>query len=178
MKTPVDLSWRPHSLLKQMQRIKLYTTLHNKHNKGRWNNYFGEVCNTIEYFQANSLKFYFYGACFRDTNTQPHIFKTCRFTVSVMEKVWYFPFVSLSPSQVEHDDCSPHNVTLGYYVTSGKIAYISSMVIEALSVYGFDKLLSDIRQHTPLVKAVLVPVTPWLPIPSIHLQIKTGKETW
>ena len=77
-------------------------------------------------------------------------------------------------SQVEHDDCSPNNVTLGYYVTSGKTVYISSLVVEALHVYGFDKLLSDIRQHTPLVKAVLVPVATWVPAPSIHLQLKTG----
>ncbi|XP_049930224.1 UPF0606 protein KIAA1549L [Epinephelus moara] len=80
---------------------------------------------------------------------------------------------STANAQVEHDDCSPHNVTLGYYVTSGKTVYISSLVVEALHVYGFDKLLSDIRQHTPLVKAVLVPVATWLPAPSIHLQLKT-----
>lgn len=75
---------------------------------------------------------------------------------------------------MERDDCSPHNVTLGYYVTSGKTVYVSSLVVEALNVYGFDKLLSDIRQHIPLVKAVLVPVATWLPTPSIHLQLKTG----
>lgn len=79
--------------------------------------------------------------------------------------------------QVERDDCSPRNVTLGYYVTSSKAVYISSLVVEALSVYGFDKLLSDIRQHTPLVKAVLVPVETWVPTLSIHLQLKTGDET-
>lgn len=76
--------------------------------------------------------------------------------------------------QVEHDDCSPVNVTLGYYVTSSKTVYIPSLVVDVLNVYGFDKLLSDIRQHTPLVKAVLVPVEPWMPVPSIHLQLKTG----
>lgn len=78
--------------------------------------------------------------------------------------------------QVEHEDCSPNNVTLGYYVTSGKTVYIPSLVVEVLSVYGFDKLLSDIRQHTPLVKAVLVPVEPWMPVLSIHLQVKTGEK--
>ncbi|XP_023811712.1 UPF0606 protein KIAA1549L isoform X2 [Oryzias latipes] len=80
---------------------------------------------------------------------------------------------STAVAQVERDDCSPHNVTLGYYVTSGKTVYVSSFVVQALNAYGFDKLLSDIRQHTPLVKAVLVPVAAWLPIPSIHLQLKT-----
>lgn len=91
---------------------------------------------------------------------------------------------SLSPSlcflrlsQVERDDCGPHNVTLGYYVTSSKTVYVSSLVVEALSVYGFDRLLSDIRQHTPLVKAVLVPVEMWVPAPSIHLQLKTGEQS-
>ncbi|XP_068595726.1 UPF0606 protein KIAA1549L [Brachionichthys hirsutus] len=76
-------------------------------------------------------------------------------------------------AQVEGEDCSPHNVTLGYYVTRGKTVCVSSLVVEALNVYGFDKLLSDIRQHTPLVKAVLVPVETWMPTPSIHLQLKT-----
>ncbi|XP_076589048.1 UPF0606 protein KIAA1549L isoform X2 [Chaetodon auriga] len=80
---------------------------------------------------------------------------------------------STAYAQVERDDCSPHNVTLGYYVTSGKTVYISSLVVEALNVYGFDKLLSEIRQHTPLVKAVLVPVATWVPTPNIHLQLKT-----
>lgn len=67
-------------------------------------------------------------------------------------------------------------MTLGYYVTSGKTIYISSLVVEALNVYGFDKLLSDIRQHTPMVKAVLVPVATWMATPSIHLQLKTGEN--
>ncbi|XP_014864626.1 PREDICTED: UPF0606 protein KIAA1549L-like isoform X2 [Poecilia mexicana] len=80
---------------------------------------------------------------------------------------------SKASAQVERDDCSPHNLTLGYYVTSGKTVYVSSMVVEALNVYGFDKLLSDIRQHTPLVKAVLVPVATWISSPHIHLQLKT-----
>ncbi|XP_054884657.1 UPF0606 protein KIAA1549L isoform X1 [Poeciliopsis prolifica] len=80
---------------------------------------------------------------------------------------------SKASAQVERDDCSPNNLTLGYYVTSGKTVYVSSMVVEALNVYGFDKLLSDIRQHTPLVKAVLVPVATWISAPHIHLQLKT-----
>ncbi|XP_040024597.2 UPF0606 protein KIAA1549L-like isoform X2 [Gasterosteus aculeatus] len=80
---------------------------------------------------------------------------------------------STANAQVERDDCSSHNVTLGYYVTGGKTVFVSSLVVEVLHVYGFDKLLSDIRQHAPLVKAVLVPVATWLPAPSIHLQLKT-----
>ncbi|XP_061679071.1 UPF0606 protein KIAA1549L isoform X2 [Syngnathoides biaculeatus] len=80
---------------------------------------------------------------------------------------------STAYAQVERDDCSPRNVTLVYYVAGVKTVYISSIVVEALSVYGFDKLMSDIRQHTPLVKEVLVPVATWVPTPRIHLQLKT-----
>ncbi|XP_077372518.1 UPF0606 protein KIAA1549L isoform X2 [Festucalex cinctus] len=80
---------------------------------------------------------------------------------------------STAYAQVERDDCSPRNLTLVYYVAGVKTVYISSIVVEALSFYGFDKLLSDIRQHTPLVKAVLIPVATWVPTPSIHLQLKT-----
>ncbi|XP_053742422.1 UPF0606 protein KIAA1549L isoform X2 [Synchiropus splendidus] len=75
--------------------------------------------------------------------------------------------------QVEREQCGPHNVTLAYYVTSGKTVLLSSLVLEALAVYGVHRLLSDVRQHTPLVKAVLVPVAPWLPAPSVHLQLRT-----
>lgn len=53
---------------------------------------------------------------------------------------------------------------------------MSFLVVEALNVYGFDKLLLDIRQHTSLVKAVLIPVATWVPSPNIHLQMKTGDE--
>ncbi|CDQ76712.1 unnamed protein product [Oncorhynchus mykiss] len=76
-------------------------------------------------------------------------------------------------SQVERDLCSPHNVTLGYYVASGKTVYIASVVVETMNTYGFDKVLADIRQHSPLVKAVLVPVAPWASSLSVHLQLKT-----
>nr|XP_029523413.1 UPF0606 protein KIAA1549L-like isoform X4 [Oncorhynchus nerka] len=75
--------------------------------------------------------------------------------------------------QIERDLCSPHNVTLGYYVGSGKMVYIASVVVETVKAYGFDKVLADIRQHSPLVMAVLLPVAPWAPSLSVHLQLKT-----
>ncbi|KAL0968565.1 hypothetical protein UPYG_G00268570 [Umbra pygmaea] len=75
--------------------------------------------------------------------------------------------------QVERELCSPHNVTLGYYVASGKTVYIASVVVETVNAYGFDKVLADIRQHSPLVKAVLVPVAPWTPTLNVHLQLRT-----
>lgn len=49
------------------------------------------------------------------------------------------------------------------------------MVVETVKAYGFDKVLADIRQHSPLVMAVLLPVAPWAPSLSVHLQLKTGK---
>ncbi|CAL8296308.1 unnamed protein product [Boreogadus saida] len=76
-------------------------------------------------------------------------------------------------AQMEQDACSPYNVTLAYHVTSGKSVYVASLVVEALNAHGFDRLLSDMRQHAPSVKAVLVPVATWLAAPSVHLQLKT-----
>lgn len=75
--------------------------------------------------------------------------------------------------QLERDVCTPSNVTLGYYVVSEKLLYMAAAVVETLTAYGFDKLLSDIRQHAPVVLAVPVPVATWLPNPGIHLQLKT-----
>ncbi|KAM9753941.1 UPF0606 protein KIAA1549L isoform 2-T2 [Menidia menidia] len=76
-------------------------------------------------------------------------------------------------AQVEREDCGLQNVTLGFYVTSGKSVFVSSMVVESLTVYGFDKLLADVRQHAPPVRALLLPVATWTPAPSIHLQLRT-----
>ncbi|KAI4898540.1 hypothetical protein NFI96_002691 [Prochilodus magdalenae] len=75
--------------------------------------------------------------------------------------------------QLERDVCTPSNVTLGYYVTSEKLVYMAAAVVETLTAYGFDKLLSDIRQHAPVVLAIPVPVATWLPSRGIHLQLKT-----
>ncbi|CAG5958550.1 unnamed protein product [Menidia menidia] len=76
-------------------------------------------------------------------------------------------------AQVEREDCGLQNVTLGFYVTSGKSVFVSSMVVESLTLYGFDKLLADVRQHAPPVRALLLPVATWTPAPSIHLQLRT-----
>ncbi|XP_030644388.1 UPF0606 protein KIAA1549L [Chanos chanos] len=75
--------------------------------------------------------------------------------------------------QLERDVCTPTNVTLGYYVAHGKVVYLASVVMETLNAYGFDKLLTDIRHHAPVVLAVLTPVARWLPALGIHLQLKT-----
>lgn len=65
-------------------------------------------------------------------------------------------------------------MTLGYYIASGKSVYIASVVVDALNAYGFDKLLTDIRQHVPAVEALLLPVDPWLDSPGVHHQLRTG----
>lgn len=78
-------------------------------------------------------------------------------------------------SQLERDVCTPSNVTLGYYVMSERTVYMVAAVVETLTSYGFDKLLSDLRQHAPVVLAIPVPVASWQSTPGIHLQLKTGE---
>ncbi|MCJ8733646.1 hypothetical protein PDJAM_G00226010 [Pangasius djambal] len=66
-----------------------------------------------------------------------------------------------------------HNVTVGYYVTRGDMVYTPSVVVEALSSYGMDRLMADIRQFVPMVQAVPIPAAPWRPTPAISLMLKT-----
>ncbi|XP_053091047.1 UPF0606 protein KIAA1549L isoform X10 [Pangasianodon hypophthalmus] len=66
-----------------------------------------------------------------------------------------------------------HNVTVGYYVTRGDMVYTTSVVVEALSSYGMDRLMADIRQFVPMVQAVPIPAAPWRPTPAISLMLKT-----
>ncbi|XP_016362645.1 UPF0606 protein KIAA1549L-like isoform X1 [Sinocyclocheilus anshuiensis] len=65
------------------------------------------------------------------------------------------------------------NVTVGYYVTRGEMVYTASVVVEALSVYGIERLMADIRQFVPLVQAIPIPPVPWRPSPAISLMLKT-----
>uniref|UniRef100_A0A3B3QN18 KIAA1549 like n=1 Tax=Paramormyrops kingsleyae TaxID=1676925 RepID=A0A3B3QN18_9TELE len=65
------------------------------------------------------------------------------------------------------------NVTVAYSVGSGSTVFMTSVVIEALAVYGIDKLMTDIRQFVPLVQSLSIPVAPWRPSPAISLQLKT-----
>ncbi|KAL1263756.1 hypothetical protein QQF64_006495 [Cirrhinus molitorella] len=37
------------------------------------------------------------------------------------------------------------NVTVGYYVTRGELVYAASVVVEALNIYGIERLMADIR---------------------------------
>lgn len=65
------------------------------------------------------------------------------------------------------------NVTVGYYVTRGVMVYTASVVVEALTVYGIERLMADIRQFVPLVQAVPMPAARWRPSPAISLMLKT-----
>ncbi|XP_058607933.1 UPF0606 protein KIAA1549L isoform X5 [Onychostoma macrolepis] len=65
------------------------------------------------------------------------------------------------------------NVTVGYYVTHGEMVYTASVVVEALSVYGIERLMADIRQFVPLVQAIPIPAVPWRPSPAISMMLKT-----
>ncbi|TRY83399.1 hypothetical protein DNTS_020275 [Danionella cerebrum] len=66
------------------------------------------------------------------------------------------------------------NVTVGYYVTSGEMVYTPSVVVEALGVYGIERLMADVRQFVPLVQAVRIPAVPWRTSPNVSLMLKTG----
>lgn len=68
------------------------------------------------------------------------------------------------------------NVTMGYYVIRGDMVYITSVVVEALSSYGMDRLMADIRQFVPILQAVPIPAAPWRPNPAISLMLKTGQR--
>uniref|UniRef100_A0A9J7YAJ2 KIAA1549 like n=1 Tax=Cyprinus carpio carpio TaxID=630221 RepID=A0A9J7YAJ2_CYPCA len=74
--------------------------------------------------------------------------------------------------QIERISSVP-NVTVGYYVTRGAMVYTASVVLEALSMYGIERLMADIRQFVPLVQAIPIPAVPWRPSPAISLMLKT-----
>lgn len=76
--------------------------------------------------------------------------------------------------QVESISSVP-NVTVGYYVTRGGMVYTASVMVEALTVYGIERLMTDIRQFVPLVQAVPMPAARWRPSPAISFMLKTGQ---
>ncbi|XP_029108115.1 UPF0606 protein KIAA1549L-like isoform X2 [Scleropages formosus] len=65
------------------------------------------------------------------------------------------------------------NVTVAYYVVSGSVVYAAPAVVMALTAYGSDRLLDDVKQFVPLVQSIPLPVAPWWPTPDISLQVKT-----
>ncbi|KAG5270092.1 hypothetical protein AALO_G00188590 [Alosa alosa] len=65
------------------------------------------------------------------------------------------------------------NVTVGYYVVRGDTVYTPAAVAEALSAYGAERLMGDVRQFVPLVQAIPIPAMAWTPSPGIALRLKT-----
>ncbi|KAA0714623.1 hypothetical protein E1301_Tti017105 [Triplophysa tibetana] len=79
---------------------------------------------------------------------------------------------SLVQAKVQSISSVP-NVTVGYYVTRGGMVYTASVVVEALTLYGIERLMADIRQFVPLVQAIHMPAALWRPSPTITLMLKT-----
>ncbi|XP_036621020.1 UPF0606 protein KIAA1549L homolog [Trichosurus vulpecula] len=70
---------------------------------------------------------------------------------------------------VEHS----HNVTVGYYVTKGKLVYIPAVVVETLVAYGISNVTADLKQHVSNLQSVAVLALPWNPQPAYAFQLKT-----
>ncbi|XP_065695956.2 UPF0606 protein KIAA1549L homolog isoform X3 [Patagioenas fasciata] len=66
-----------------------------------------------------------------------------------------------------------HNVTVGYYVTRGRLVFIPAAVIERLLAYGISNATADIKQHVPHLQSVAALALPWKPLPAYHFQLKT-----
>ncbi|XP_058519176.1 UPF0606 protein KIAA1549L homolog [Ochotona princeps] len=66
-----------------------------------------------------------------------------------------------------------HNVTIGYYVTKGRLVYLPAIVMETLGVYGVSNVTADLKQHTPNLQSVAVLASPWNPQPAGYFQLKT-----
>ncbi|EMP28083.1 UPF0606 protein C11orf41 [Chelonia mydas] len=69
-----------------------------------------------------------------------------------------------------------NNVTVGYYVTKGRLVFIPAVVTEMLIAYGISNTTADIKQHVPNLQSVAVLALPWNPLPAYHFQLKTGKN--
>uniref|UniRef100_A0AAV2LTM9 Uncharacterized protein n=1 Tax=Knipowitschia caucasica TaxID=637954 RepID=A0AAV2LTM9_KNICA len=79
---------------------------------------------------------------------------------------------SSAQAQVETVFGSP-NMTVAYHVTGTDIVYPPSVVLDALSTYGRDKLIADLRQYLPMVTALPLPVALWRSSLAPSLQLKT-----
>ncbi|XP_071415137.1 UPF0606 protein KIAA1549L homolog isoform X3 [Pithys albifrons albifrons] len=65
------------------------------------------------------------------------------------------------------------NLTVGYYVTRGRLVFIPAAVIERLLAYGIGNATADIKHHVPHLQAVVALALPWKPLPAYHFQLKT-----
>ncbi|XP_068003994.1 UPF0606 protein KIAA1549L homolog isoform X6 [Melanerpes formicivorus] len=66
-----------------------------------------------------------------------------------------------------------NNVTVGYYVTRGRLVFMPAAVIERLLAYGISNATADIKQHVPHLQSVAALALPWKPLPAYHFQLKT-----
>ncbi|XP_075611366.1 UPF0606 protein KIAA1549L homolog isoform X5 [Balearica regulorum gibbericeps] len=66
-----------------------------------------------------------------------------------------------------------NNVTVGYYVTRGRLVFMPAAVIERLLAYGISNATADIKQHVPHLQSVAALALPWNPLPAYHFQLKT-----
>uniref|UniRef100_A0A8C8AUU2 KIAA1549 like n=1 Tax=Otus sunia TaxID=257818 RepID=A0A8C8AUU2_9STRI len=65
------------------------------------------------------------------------------------------------------------NLTVGYYVTRGRLVFMPAAVIERLLAYGISNATADIKQHVPHLQSVVALALPWKPLPAYHFQLKT-----
>uniref|UniRef100_A0A8C8RQG9 KIAA1549 like n=1 Tax=Pelusios castaneus TaxID=367368 RepID=A0A8C8RQG9_9SAUR len=66
-----------------------------------------------------------------------------------------------------------NNVTVGYYVTKGRLVFIPAVVIETLIAYGISNTTADLKHHVPNLQSVALLALPWNPLPAYHSQLKT-----
>ncbi|XP_072193026.1 UPF0606 protein KIAA1549L homolog isoform X9 [Excalfactoria chinensis] len=65
------------------------------------------------------------------------------------------------------------NLTVGYYVTRGRLVFIPAAVIERLIAYGISNATADLKQHILSLQSIVALAVPWKPLPAYHLQLKT-----
>uniref|UniRef100_A0A803VKL1 KIAA1549 like n=1 Tax=Ficedula albicollis TaxID=59894 RepID=A0A803VKL1_FICAL len=65
------------------------------------------------------------------------------------------------------------NLTVGYYVTRGRLVFTPAAVTEKLLAYGIANATADMRQHVPHLQALVALALPWQPQPAYHFQLKT-----
>ncbi|NWV64780.1 K154L protein, partial [Malurus elegans] len=65
------------------------------------------------------------------------------------------------------------NLTVGYYVTRGRMVFTPAAVVEKLLAFGITNATVAMRQHVPHLQAVVALALPWQPLPADHFQLKT-----
>ncbi|XP_031409242.1 UPF0606 protein KIAA1549L homolog isoform X4 [Meleagris gallopavo] len=65
------------------------------------------------------------------------------------------------------------NITVGYYVTRGRLVFIPAAVIERLIAYGISNATADLKQHILSLQSIVALAMPWKPLPAYHFQLKT-----